>query len=46
MSWESRSIRWMRRVARGRGTLAAAWWLFIGAAEAIVGRWASLLPCS
>lgn len=28
----------MHRVALGLGTLAAAWWLFIGAAEAIVGR--------
>lgn len=31
-------MRWVRRVARGLGTLAAAWWLFVGAAEAIVGR--------
>jgi hypothetical protein len=28
----------MHRSARGLGTLAAAWWLFIGAAEAIAGR--------
>jgi hypothetical protein len=31
-------VRWILRGARGLGTLAAAWWLFVGAAEAIAGR--------
>jgi hypothetical protein len=30
--------RWMRWPARALGTLAAAWWLFIGVAEITVGH--------